>query len=296
MEFVGLGYCGNDYLSLLPEIPLDGKVRIERHLVQGGGPSATAAVAAARLGMASSFIGVVGDDEAGGRIRRELEAEGVCTRGMMVRPGASSAVAYCWVDSSTGKRSIAWTRGSAEELGSAEVDMALVRGAGILHLDGHQPQAALAAAKEARKHAVPVSLDAGTLCDGIRELLPQVTILIASEAFARAFTGETDLERAAAKLSEYGADVTGVTMGSGGSLALSGGKLFRCPAFEIEAVDTTGAGDVFHGAFCVRWLETHDVGECLRFASAVSALKCLQFGGRSGIPRRPQVEDFLRNH
>jgi len=276
-DFVGLGFCSNDYLALLPEIPLDSKVQIQQHLVQGGGPAATSTVAAARLGMSAAFIGVTGDDEPGKWILRDFEAEKVSTEGMVVRKGHTSSIAYCWIDAPTGKRSVAWTRGTLAELTADEVRLDLVRQAKILHLDGHNPVAALAAAKEARKHNIPVCLDAGTLRDGVRELLPYVTILIASEAFARLYTGENDLDKAIFKLREIGAEVTGITMGKEGSMTLDGDKIIRCPAFKIDPVDTTGAGDVYHTGFCVRYLETHDLMECMRFGSAVSAIKCLIF-------------------
>ena len=295
-DFVGLGFCSNDYLALLPEIPLDSKVQIQQHLVQGGGPAATSTVAAARLGMSAAFIGVTGDDEPGKWIVRDFEAEKVSTEGMVVRKGHTSAIAYCWIDAPTGKRSVAWTRGTLTELTADEVNLELVRQAKILHLDGHNPVGALAAAKEARKHNIPVCLDAGTLRDGVRELLPYVTILIASEAFARLYTGENDLDKAIFKLREIGAEVTGITMGKEGSMALDGDKILRCPAFKIDPVDTTGAGDVYHTGFCVRYLETHDLMECMRFGSAVSAIKCLKLGGRAGIPSRTQVDDFLKRN
>jgi sugar/nucleoside kinase (ribokinase family) len=172
----------------------------------------------------------------------------------------------------------------------------LIRTAAILHLDGHNPKGALAAAIEARRCGIPVSLDAGTMRDGIAEILPYVTILVASESFARKFSGEKKLENALLRLKETGADVAGITMGKEGSMALDNGRIVRCPAFRIDAVDTTGAGDVFHGAFCVRYLETHDIQESMKFASAVSALKCLQFGGRTGIPDRRQVDEFLNDN
>lgn len=293
-DYVGLGFCSNDYLALLPEIPIDGKVRMLKHLVQGGGPAATSTVAAARLGLSAAFIGVAGDDEPGKWILRDFEAEKVFTGGMRIRKGHTSAIAYCWIDAPTGKRSVAWTRGTLPELEADEVDLDLVRQAKILHLDGHNPAGALAAAKEARKHGIPVLLDAGTLRDGVRELLPYVTILIASELFARQYSGKDDLEKAIFELAKTGAEVTGITMGKEGSMALDNGKILRCPAFEITPVDTTGAGDVYHTGFGVRYLETHDLMECMRFASAVSAIKCLQLGGRAGIPSRAQVDEFLR--
>ena len=293
-DYVGLGFCSNDYLALLPEIPIDNKVQMMQHLVQGGGPAATSTVAAARLGRSAAFIGVVGDDEPGKWILRDFEAEKVSTEGMVIRKGHTSAIAYCWIDAPTGKRSVAWTRGTLPELQGEEVNLELVRGAKLLHLDGHNPKAALAAAREARKCNIPVLLDAGTLRDGIRELLPYVTILIASELFARQYSGEDDLSKAIFKLAGIGAEVTGVTMGKEGSMVLDKGKILHCPAFRIEPVDTTGAGDVYHTGFGVRYLETKDLMECMRFASAVSAIKCLQLGGRAGIPDRRQVDEFLK--
>lgn len=293
IDFVGLGFCSNDYLALLPEIPIDNKVQMIRHLVQGGGPAATATVAAARLGLSTAFVGMVGDDEPGKWILRDFEAENVSTADMVIRRGHTSAIAYCWIDAPTGRRSVAWTRGTLPELVADEVNLELVRQARILHLDGHNPVAALAAAKEARRCQIPVMLDAGTLRDGVRELLPYVTILIASELFARQYSGEENLEKALFKLGEIGAEVTGITMGGRGSIALNDKEVLHCPAYKIDAVDTTGAGDVYHAGFAVRYLETHDLMECMRFASAVSAIKCLQLGGRAGIPNRRQVDEFL---
>lgn len=295
-DFVGLGFCSNDYLSLLPEIPIDNKVQMLEHLVQGGGPAATAAVAATRLGVSAAFIGTVGDDEPGKWILRDFAAEKVSTRGLVVRHGATSPIAYCWIDAPTGQRSVAWTRGTLPELKAEEVDMEMVRHAKLLHIDGHNPAGALAACREAKKHDVIVNLDAGTLRDGVPELLPYVDILIASEKFARQYSGLDDLEAALCKLGTVGAKVTGVTMGEKGSMVLDGGNILFCPAFKIKPVDTTGAGDVYHAAFGVRYLETHDLMECMRFASAVSALKCLKLGGRAGIPNRAEVDKFLQEN
>ncbi len=295
-DIVALGFCSNDYLALLPEIPIDSKVQILEHLVQGGGPAATAAVAAARLGKKTAFISIVGDDDPGKTIIRDLEEENVYTGGMQIRQNCNSAIAYCWVDKTNGNRSVAWSRGNLAELEASEVNMDMVRNAKILHLDGHNPKAALAAAQEARKCGVRVSIDAGTLRDGVKEILEYVDILIASEMFARQYSGTDDLEKAIYKLAENGAGTVGVTMGKLGSMTLQDGKLCKCKAFPIVPVDTTGAGDVYHGAYCVKYLETQDPMECMRFAAAVSALKCLKTGGRTGIPTREQVEEFLKNN
>lgn len=292
-----LGFASTDYLSLLPYIPMDDKVQMLEHLVQGGGPAATSAVAAARLGVKSAFAGIVGDDEPGKWLLRDFQKENVDISGIRVRENASSPVAYCWIDAPSGKRSVAWTRGSLTELQAEEVDKDAIQKAKMLHLDGHNPKGALEAAKFAASHHIPVNLDAGTLRDGLVELLPYVDILIASENFARQFSGEEDLEKALHKLASVGAEVTGVTMGSNGSMVLERetGKILHVPAFQVKVVDTTGAGDVFHAAFGVRYLETKDLAECLRFASAVSAIKCGKLGGRSGIPSREETDQFLRS-
>ncbi|MDD3153455.1 MAG: PfkB family carbohydrate kinase [Victivallaceae bacterium] len=295
-DFVGLGFASNDDLSVLPCIPIDSKVKILHHMVQGGGPSANSTVAAARLGLSAAYLGVVGDDAPGTAILADFQAEHVDISGMTVRKNRTSPVAYCWIEEPTGKRSVAWTRGDLEELEADEINLDFVRGAKILHLDGHNPKAAIAAAREAKKHGALVNFDAGTIRDGVDELLKLADLLIASEEFARRYTGEDKLENALHKLGTFGAQVTGITMGEQGSMALDGQVVLHCPAFRVRAVDTTGAGDVYHTGFAVRYLETHDLIECMRFGSAVSALKCLKTGGRTGIPARQQVNDFLATH
>ena len=295
-KYVGVGFCSNDDISLLPEIPIDSKVKIITHTIQGGGPAATSTVAAARLGLDAAFIGTVGDDDAGVKILKDFQAEGVNTDAIVVRKGRTSPVAYCWVDEPTGKRSVAWTRGDTEELEEAEVNLDVLNGASVLHMDGHNPKGALAAAKRAKELGVLVNFDAGTVRDGVAELLPYADILIASEAFARSWTGENDLKKALVKLAEYGSKVVGCTMGELGSMMYDNGKYIECPAFKISPVDTTGAGDVFHTSFAVRYLETQDLYECQRFGAAVSAIKCGKLGGRAGIPYRAVVDEFLANN
>lgn len=295
-KYVGVGFCSNDDISLLPEIPIDSKVKIITHTIQGGGPAATSTVAAARLGLDAAFIGTVGDDDAGVKILKDFQAEGVNTDAIVVRKGRTSPVAYCWVDEPTGKRSVAWTRGDTEELEENEVNLDILNGASVLHMDGHNPKGALAAAKRAKELGVLVNFDAGTVRDGVAELLPYADILIASEAFARSWTGENDLKKALIKLAEYGSKVVGCTMGEHGSMMYDNGKYIECPAFKISPVDTTGAGDVFHTSFAVRYLETQDLYECQRFGAAVSAIKCGKLGGRAGIPSRAIVDEFLANN
>jgi ribokinase len=292
----GLGYCGMDYLCLVPEIPLDDKVQASETLEQGGGPAATATYAAAKLGARTMFAGVVGDDSRGQSILEGLAREGVDTSAMKVRLDAASPVAFCWIQESTGKRSIAWSHGSVKPLLPEELNMALVRDSALLLLDGHQTAAAIRAAKLARETGTVVLLDAGTLVDGIDELLALSDIIIASEKFSLRYTGESDPEAGARKLFGDNTRFAAVTAGVRGSYGFDGGKSYFQDIFPVQVVDTTGAGDVFHGAFAYKYVNGGNWRECMRFAAAVSALKCTRFGGRTGIPTLAEVEIFLQEN
>ena len=295
-EYVGIGYCSNDHLSVVPFIPMDTKVQMIRHAVLGGGPAGNSTAAAAALGKRAAFIGTVGDDPDWRTILADFAAQGVDTSAMKVRKGATSAIAYLWIEEKTGNRSCVWTREGLTELSADEVDLDLVRGAQVLHVDGHQPQAAIAAAKAAKDAGVLVNYDAGTHRDGMAELLALADILICSEEFILKLTGLADAEAAVRKVyATYRPKVCGATMGVRGSMCYDGRDLVKVPAFPVEkVVDTTGCGDLFHTGFAIRYLETQDLEACQRFAAAVSAIKCRGLSGRPpSAPTRKEVEEFL---
>lgn len=294
-DIVGVGYCGCDHVCLLPFIPQDDKIEIAEHLIQGGGPAATATVAASRLGSRTAFIGAVGDDAEGRSILADFARDGVAAVGVAVQAGAASPTAYCWVERSTGLRSIAWSRGSTRTLDPAHVEAnrGLLAGVRALHCDGHHLPAALHAAELVRAAGGTVSLDAGSPLPGIEALVARTDICIASERFARAFTGETSIEAAARRLRALGPAVVGVTSGMHGAFALDAAGEHRQAAFPVAVVDTTGAGDTFHGAFLHAWLESRSTPHALRIAAATAALKCTALGGRTGIPDRARVDAFL---
>ena len=177
--FTALGHCCVDYLCQVDRIPIDLKIEAQSHLTQGGGPSATAAAAASRLGMQSAFIGSVGDDPSGQIIQQEFLKDSVDISGLAVRPNCTSTTAFCWVDSA-GRRSIVWYRGSGPELSANEVPESLVSNAAILHLDGHQLTAANRAVQIARRADVLTAIDAGTLRPGVYELCQLCDIVIVS--------------------------------------------------------------------------------------------------------------------
>lgn len=295
---VGLGQCALDVLGTVPEYPaVDQKAELAQCLVQGGGPVATALVTLTRLGERTAFIGRVGDDDFGRRIRAGLEVEGVDCRGLRTDPGRGSQFAFIAVEAKTGKRTIFWTRGSARNLRPTEIDARLIRQARVLHLDGLQAGASLAAARIARENGVITVLDGGTFREGTDELLPCIDHLVVSEKFALQVAAGGEPRHALEKLLRRGARAVTVTLGEKGShtLAWDGGE-FHQPAFPVAAVDTTGCGDVFHGGYIFGLLQGWPLRRTVRFAAACAALKARAPGGRTGIPSLAEVEGFLADN
>lgn len=295
--FTALGHCCVDYLCQVDRIPLDLKIEAQSHLTQGGGPAATAAAAASRLGMQSAFIGSIGDDPSGQIIQQEFGKDSVDISGLAIRQNCTSTTAFCWVDSA-GRRSIVWYRGSCPELSADEVPEPLVSNAAILHLDGHQLTAANQAVRIARRAGVLTAIDAGTLRPGVYELCQLCDIVIVSEKFAASLSGKNEPEAALHRLAELDAAVAGITLGPRGSICFdrASGKIFRCPAYPADpVVDTTGAGDVYHAAFEIFYHETHDTPASMRFAAAAAGLKCRKPGGRTGIPSRSEAEAAMNS-
>ena len=179
-DYIGIGFCSNDHLAVLPFIPMDTKVRMLSHAILGGGPAANSTAGAAALGLSAAFAGTVGDDADGRMILSDFAKQGVDTSMMKVRPGATSAIAYLWIEEKTGNRSCAWTREGLDELTADEIDPETIAKAKVLHLDGHNAAGAIAAAKVAREAGVIVNYDAGTHRDGMNELLPLADLLICS--------------------------------------------------------------------------------------------------------------------
>ena len=298
-DYIGIGFCSNDHLAVLPFIPMDTKVRMLSHRIMGGGPAANSTAGAASLGLSAAFVGTVGDDADGDMILRDFRAQGVDTSMVKVRPGATSAIAYLWIEEKTGNRSCAWTREGLDELTADEINPDAIASAKVLHVDGHNAAGAIAAAKVAREAGVLVNYDAGTHRDGMEELLGLADLMICSEEFILKLTGLKDAEEAVRQVwAKYRPKVCGATMGVRGSMAFDGTEFVRCPAFKVEkVVDTTGCGDLFHTGFAIRYLETQDLMECQRFGAAVSAIKCRGLSGRPpSAPTRAEVEEFLQAH
>ncbi|MDE2963790.1 MAG: PfkB family carbohydrate kinase, partial [Acidobacteriota bacterium] len=240
--------------------------------------------------------GKVGDDAFGSFIRRELDQYGIDTRNLLVEAGALSQASVVLVDRASGQRSILACVPTFSELEPSQLPPGLIEQARVLHLDGVHRAAALAAAGRARRAGVPVVLDADVLAleGDISEVLRRTDVLIASLAFAGSFAKTEDPDRAIDRLLDYGPSVVVVTLGEQGCRGQAEGQRFHHPAFPVEVVDTTGAGDVFHGAYIYGMLQRWELMKTVEFASAVAAIKCTRLGGRTGIPDRQQALRFLR--
>ncbi len=294
MPVVGIGQCSWDYLAVVEQFPtVDSKAEVHGWQEQGGGPVATALVTLARLGMTGLFCGVVGDDPCGEKIRTSLAEEGIGTAGLLVRAGAASQTAFIAIEGHSARRTIFWQRPTGAPLLPEELPAGCLDDCTFLHLDGLMPEISLAAAVQARSRGIPVMVDAGRLRPGMVELAARCDYLVAAEQFARdlGWTGDPREFRTVA--AQLGAPVVTITLGDQGSVTYCRGGHFTIPAFPVKAVDTTGAGDVFHGACIFALLRGLGLADAIRFASACAALKCTRIGGRSGIPTLKETRAFL---
>lgn len=291
---VGLGLACLDQLLLWRDMkaPVEGN-RVVDFSTQGGGMVGTALVAVARLGGAAEFWGAAGSDWMGEQIVQGLASEGVDTSQVARIEGGRGPMVLVCVDRPTGERHFLYSTGfGPQEQPIGALDR--LRDAGCLLVDGSHPASALRAAQEAKRLRVPVVADIGGMDDRWRALLAHVDYAIASEHCARALGIADDPPRVCETLCAMGPPHAVLTLGTRGLVALSHGRRSSLPAFSVEVVDTTGAGDVFHGAFCYALVRGFPMERGLLFASAVAALKCRRLGGRAGIPRLDEVCQFLR--
>ncbi|MCY3773211.1 MAG: PfkB family carbohydrate kinase [Gemmatimonadetes bacterium] len=296
-DVAGLGCACLDFLGIVPHLPdRDDQVWMSDSTQQGGGMVSTGLVTLSRLGVPTVFAGKIGNDMAGRVVKEEFDLYGVDSAHLIMTPGATTPVSMILVDESTGQRTI-MAGGSSVEMSPAEVPAGVIASAKYLLLDTTTRQAALAAAGIARDAGVPVVLDADSLSrpQDIGELLRSTDYLIASKVFAEALTGLAEPSAAAEALSGYGSSVAVVTLGEEGSYTLAAGRSFHTPAFPVEVVDTTGAGDVYHGAFIFGLLQKWPLEKTAEFASAVAAVSCTRLGGRQGIPTLDEAISFLQD-
>ncbi len=295
MRVLSVGHCTLDHIGLVEYFARDDEeVEMPTFSVQGGGAAATAAVALARWGASTRFIGKVGDDQRGERIERTLSDEGVATDHFVYDKGKISQVRFVLVEASSGDRHAYSTPGNVGSLQSEEVDSGLVDDHDLLIVDGVFPEVTTAMMKRARKSDIPVVLKADHDREALTECISHASVVVASEREASAFTGVGRLEGICEAFLERGPDVAIVTLGDEGAVALSRNEGFtRVGARSIKMVDPTGAADVFLGAVGLGVLQKWGLEKLIGFANAAAAVACTGPGGRSSIADRATLESEI---
>lgn len=285
VQVYGLGQCCIDFLGRIEDFPEpNSKCEFSGLVVQGGGPVATALVALARWGMTCAIAGVVGDDDFGSLIRRELEAEGIGVDGLRVREGYESQFSFVVAEPGLGRRTLFWRRPTGPPPTVDEIDHDLLSRAEVFYTDGLFPEASLAAAQSAKDMGVPVVVDAGSLREGRLELARLSDHFITGEPFAKSYAGDADPLEVCRQIAELGPSVVGVTLGARGYAAIADGEEITGPAYSVEAVDTTGCGDIFHAGYTYGLLRGWSVEKRLDFGAWAASRVALKFGGRTAIP------------
>ena len=268
----------------------DEKTTADAFIRCGGGPAANASVTVARMGLKSAFAGYLGSDIFGRMHLEELKAAGVDT-GLVIRGEYPTPLSSVLVNPS-GERSLVNYRDADSVLPAESMDFSAIHPAVIL-FDGHEPELSLSLMNDAQARGIKTVLDAGSLNKGTSRLFDKVGYLVCSERFAHELTGASSPDGAMEALFSYSPSVV-ITLGKNGLIWKNAGGKGHIPAFSVDVKDSTGAGDVFHGAFagCLalgkEWLEN------LTYSSAAAALCCTKLGARTGIPEGVEVERFLK--
>ena len=296
-EVISVGLATIDYLAVVREgapLGLVDRDLVERYSIEGGGLAATAGVTCSRLGLRTAHWGCVGSDEAGEAAIASLGKEGVSTDHLVRVRDGRTPVAFGLVDGVTGERRLLFYPGTGAPVELPHFPWAQVERARAIMLDQWWLALSIEVAKRAKAAGVPVvaDLEPG---DYLSELLAHVDVLFAPRP--------PKLERSSAgavapvleRMHKYGPSVVGVTLGAQGCWYSAGEGPVHQPAFSVEVVDTTGAGDTFHGAIAYGLARGWEVARTVEFASAVAALKCRALGGRPGIPRLEEALAFLRS-
>ncbi len=294
-DVVGVGLNATDTMLVVPHFPAyGGKVPFHHEVLSPGGQVASAMVTCASLGLRTKYIGTIGDDERGKIQIASLQGSGVDLEHVQIRSNCPNQSAYIVIDESTGERTVLWSRPACLAIAPEEIAPEQITCASLLHIDGHDTPAVAHAAAIARENGIPVTVDVDTIYPGFERVLPNVDYLIASQDFPAHWTKIADpLDALRALQKEYGMQVAAMTLGAHGALALCGGRFHYSPGYVVNCMDTTGAGDVFHGAFCYAVVQKMAIGEALEFSNAMAALNCTAFGARGGIAPIEAVHQLM---
>ena len=289
-DVVGFGESSVDFVHVLPELPRAGaaKLPIASHYSACGGQIATTLSGCAALGLKTTYLGVVGNDDNGQRIRRELREQNVDLSRLVTR-AARSRYAVILVEQGTGDRVVLSARDPRLDLAPDEIRRDLVPAARVVHVDATDEAASVVIARLARARGTVVTCDVDTATIRTRELLSHATIPILANGVPQALTGITDVEGALRAMRSTHEGTIVVTLGERGSAALEGSRFVESPGVEVAAVDTTGAGDIFRAGFIYGHLQEWPLDRALRFANAAAAVSCTRRGAMAGAPSLGEV-------
>ncbi len=295
VDMVGVGLNATDTVIALDRYPGQGaKLEFNDLRVLPGGQVASTVAACQQWGLATRYVGKIGDDDAAELHRREFARLGVDAQ-LIAVPHCASRQSVILVDGD-GERTVLWRRDERQNLHPGELRREWIEGARVLHLDGYDIAAATLAAGWARAAGIPVVADLDELYPGIDDLLSLTDYAIVSRDFPSRLTGETTLEAALKTMQRrYGAKLAAATLGHDGVLAWDGEQFCYSNAFRVPVADTTGAGDIFHAGFIYGLLRGWPLQRQLDFAGAAAALNCSAIGARGGIAPVAAIESLLRD-
>ncbi len=295
-DVVGVGANSVDFVHLLPGPPQSrgagAKMKIRRQHILCGGQMVTAMCACAKLGLRAKYVGVTGNDTNGRRVRQELETRGVDLSDVIVRD-AKNQFAVILVDETTGDRIVLWDRDDRLMMRDRDMPAEAIARARVVHVDDVDQRAAIRAATIAREAGVAVTSDIDRITDRTRDLIDAVTIPIFAEHVPTRVSGMSGQEDALRHLQQPHHRLLCVTLGDQGAMALDHHGIHHAPAFQVEAVDTTGAGDVFRAGVIYALLRDWPTADILRFANAAAAVSCTRLGALGGIPTLDEIEALV---
>jgi len=285
MRILGIGHTALDHLLVVDTYPSqNSKTEAVSSLKQGGGPVATACVTLARLGNQVDLCALLGADTNGKSLLEELHQEGVATDSVIQVTGITTPEATILVEQETGRRTVILDRCGCRELTTDDMAGIPLEQYDYLLLDGKDASASLSAAAAVRKHGGKVMIDLGTLRPDSDSLISASDYCVVSRDFIIDYMPGTEAMTAALEITKMGPELAVITMGAGGVVWASDGESGWSPPYPVTAIDTTGAGDVYHGALLHALAQAFDLEQALRFAAVCAGIKCRQPGGRTGIP------------
>jgi len=294
-HLIMIGHAALDRVYRVESFPREpSKIRAIEAIEVGGGMAANAAVAASRLGAKVELWSRVGDDNAAAIVKAGLKSDRVDIRGVQSFEDARTSTSAIIVDD-RGERLIVGMRDATMPTSTSWLPLERVRQAAIVVADTRWLEGTRTVFEHARKAGVTTLLDVDL---GAREALPELLALadyaICSAAALRELFRDGDDADRLNEVVKLGPRHVGVTLGAGGYRWLEeDGSQGHQTAFSIDAVDTTGAGDAFHGAFAVALADGATIDECARRACAVAAMKCTRLGSRAGLPTADELDAFL---